>query len=161
MSSSAGRVAKPRKSLKTIVPGAGATANADEIMAVVRQYGDRQRKSKPAKALTLRDLGLDTVGNEVSEKSDEEVSHLIESLVLKTVSSILADQGLTYAVPSRSSGNQLYVPELDRIVLKSNSSDRGMTNVSTVRKTAITTRIVQLVHEVRDALLPDAHGHLT
>ena len=31
---------------------------------------------------------------------------------------ILKGQGFSYSVPSRAKGNQLYVPELDRIVLK-------------------------------------------
>jgi meiotic recombination protein SPO11 len=67
------------------------------------------------------------------------------SLVAK---SILAGNGFGYSVPSRSSANQLYVPELDRIVLKDKASFRQFANISSVRKTAITTRILQLVHQL-------------
>ena len=38
--------------------------------------------------------------------------------------------------------------ELDRIVLKQNTSERSFANVSQVRKTAIMTRVLSLVHEV-------------
>lgn len=38
--------------------------------------------------------------------------------------SILAGDGFGYDVPSRSKGNQVYVPELDRIVLKASGSGR-------------------------------------
>ncbi|RVW98732.1 DNA topoisomerase 6 subunit A [Vitis vinifera] len=39
-------------------------------------------------------------------------------------------------------------PELDRIVLKDKSSLRPFANVSTVRKSAVTTRILQLIHQL-------------
>lgn len=38
--------------------------------------------------------------------------------------------------------------ELDRIVLKSSTSQRAFANTATCRKAAITTRILQLVHEL-------------
>jgi meiotic recombination protein SPO11 len=37
---------------------------------------------------------------------------------------------------------------LDRIVLKSKSSERNFINIATVRKTAITTRVMELLHQV-------------
>ena len=49
---------------------------------------------------------------------------------------------------NRSSGNQRYVEEIDRIVLGDKISKRLFLNIAHVRKTAITTRVVQLVHEV-------------
>jgi meiotic recombination protein SPO11 len=42
----------------------------------------------------------------------------------------------------------LYVPELDRIVLKDATKQRPFASVHSVRKTAITTRVLELVHEV-------------
>lgn len=41
-----------------------------------------------------------------------------------------------------------YVPELDRIVLKEQASVRPFASTSTCRKVVITTRILQLVHEL-------------
>lgn len=51
-------------------------------------------------------------------------------------------------VPSRSSSNQLYVPELERIVLRAATKQRAFANTSTVRKISITTRVLELIHEV-------------
>lgn len=41
-----------------------------------------------------------------------------------------------------------YVPELDRIVLKESASQRPFASTATCRKAVITTRILQLVHEL-------------
>ena len=41
-----------------------------------------------------------------------------------------------------------YIPELDRIVLGDKFSERQFLNVSQARKTAITMRVFQLVHQV-------------
>ena len=65
-----------------------------------------------------------------------------------TCRSILAGRSYKFDVPSRAAGNQAYVPELDRIVLKQNTSERSFANVGQVRKTAIMTRVLSLVHEV-------------
>ena len=62
--------------------------------------------------------------------------------------SIMAGQGLRYSVPSRSNANQIYVPELDRIVLKDSMTTREFNDQSSVNKTTIMTRILQLVHEI-------------
>ncbi len=51
-------------------------------------------------------------------------------------------------MPSRAKGNQLYVQELDRIVLKDSKSHRPFASTATCRKAVITTRILQLVHEL-------------
>ncbi|KAH8096047.1 hypothetical protein JL720_3394 [Aureococcus anophagefferens] len=62
--------------------------------------------------------------------------------------SIMRGESFKFDVPSRSATNQRYVRELDRIVLKHNTSERSFTNVGQVRKTAIMTRVFSLVHEV-------------
>ena len=59
-----------------------------------------------------------------------------------------AGEGFSYEVPSRAKGNQLYVQELDRIVLKDSKSHRPFASTATCRKAVITTRILQLVHEL-------------
>lgn len=43
---------------------------------------------------------------------------------------------------------QLYVPELDRIVLKDSTSQRPFASTSTCRKAVFTTRVLGLVHEL-------------
>ncbi len=55
---------------------------------------------------------------------------------------------LSLLTRSRSKGNQLYVAALDRIVLKDVMAHRAFANTSTCRKAVITTRILQLVHEL-------------
>lgn len=42
----------------------------------------------------------------------------------------------------------MYVPEIDRIVLAGKKAERSFVSPREVRKTAIMTRILQLVHEV-------------
>lgn len=51
-------------------------------------------------------------------------------------------------MPSRAKGNQMYVPELDRIVLRDNVSKRAFANLSTGKKSVVTARILSLVHEL-------------
>ncbi|KAE9589973.1 putative DNA topoisomerase (ATP-hydrolyzing) [Lupinus albus] len=104
--------------------------------------------SSAAKTLTLQDLTLPFPCREVSDLSLSSVQHNIESLVLSITRSILSGNGFSFDVPSRSAANQFYVPELDRIVLKDKTSVRPFANISTVRKTAITARIMQLIHQL-------------
>ena len=56
--------------------------------------------------------------------------------------------GFQLDIPSRASSNQIYIPELDRIVLGNKLGTRTFLNVKEARKTAITTRVLQLLHAV-------------
>ena len=51
-------------------------------------------------------------------------------------------------MPSRANANQVYVPELDRIVLRDNLANREFNDQAQVHKTTLMTRILQLVHEI-------------
>jgi hypothetical protein len=53
-----------------------------------------------------------------------------------------------FDVPSRSTKNQLYIEALDRIVLRSEIKHRGFASSTTCRKAAITTRVLELIHQV-------------
>ena len=117
-----------------------------EIMKKVEQL-ERAVKAKKEETRTLKDLNLPNV-REVVDKDPRAVLDEIESSILKVAMSILQGDGFSYAVPNRTKTNQLYVPELDRIVLKDAVSQRHFANTSTCRKTVITTRILQLVHEL-------------
>jgi hypothetical protein len=44
-----------------------------------------------------------------------------------------AGNGFAYDIPSRAKGNQLYVPELDRIVLKDSTSKRPFASTQQCR----------------------------
>ena len=70
---------------------------------------------------------------QVVDKDADAVLDEVEAAIFLVAQSILAGQGFSYAVPSRAKGNQLYVPEIDRIVLKDSASARPFANTSTCR----------------------------
>jgi len=105
-------------------------------------------RAHPRRQLSLSDLQLDNVKGDVLLLSDDEVRAAIERVVVSCVSSILSGDGFAYSVPVRTATNQLYVPELDRIVLKDKLAERAFANLKYGRKVAITTRIMQLVYEL-------------
>ncbi|GAQ77576.1 Topoisomerase 6 subunit A homolog 3 [Klebsormidium nitens] len=119
----------------------------DEILAKVAKLSEAEKK-KPKESVTLQDLNLPNVSKEVVDLGAPQVISEIEKTMLSVAASILNGHGFGYTIPTRTSANQLYVPQLDRIVLKDKSSFRQYGNMSTVRKTAITTRILQLIHQL-------------
>ena len=97
---------------------------------------------------TLSELGIDNIKHEVLDMNSDAVRAEVERMMIDIAHSILAGDGFSYMVPSRSSGNQLYVPELDRMVLKDRVAEREFASKKNARKSAITTRVLQLVHEL-------------
>ncbi|CAB4314791.1 unnamed protein product [Prunus armeniaca] len=61
--------------------------------------------------------------------------------MLKVIKSILDGNGFAFEVPSRAAADQLYVPELDRIMLKTKLP-------SAVHKATITARLLQLIRQL-------------
>ncbi|BAT95828.1 DNA topoisomerase 6 subunit [Vigna angularis] len=118
------------------------------ILETLKDFSTASSSSSVPHALTLQDLTLPFRCREVADLSLSSVQSNIESLILKIAHSIISGQGFSFDVPSRSAANQLYVAELDRIVLKDKSSQRPFANISTVRKSAITARILQLIHQL-------------
>ena len=133
----------------------------DHVLGAVRllrqqhREAEEERHTRPAPELTASMLA-------VTEQSDTEVSDRIEELVVRTVLDILNGQGnqasssaqneggkratpdagaarahahagLNYSVPTRSNSSQLYLPELDRIVLRGDRSSRRLASVATAR----------------------------
>ena len=98
-------------------------------------------------AATLAELGIEDV-IEVAERDSNEVLDALEGIIVKAADQIMAGLGFTFSVPNRSSSNQLYVADLDRIVLKDKLSARPFVSTATVRKTTVTTRVIQLIHQV-------------
>jgi hypothetical protein len=66
---------------------------------------------------------------EVSEMSSMEVVEAIESVAVQIANQVLLKKGFTLEIPSRSASNQIYVPELDRIVLGEKRGTRSFLNV--------------------------------
>ncbi|EFJ11873.1 hypothetical protein SELMODRAFT_125304 [Selaginella moellendorffii] len=119
------------------------------ILQIIKDFAEATaRAGIRGEKRSLSDLALEESCREVAELGSGEVKEEIEKLVLSVTKSILQGQGLAYTVPSRTSANQLYVEELDRIVLKDKTSIRPFASSSTVKKTAITTRILELVHQL-------------
>ena len=96
----------------------------------------------------LFDLDISQACREVVDKNAAAVLDEVEAAIVHVALSILQGEGFSYSIPSRTKGNQLYVPELDRIVLKDSTSSRPFANTATCRKAVITTRILGLVHEL-------------
>ncbi|KAH7866560.1 hypothetical protein Vadar_021983 [Vaccinium darrowii] len=109
---------------------------------------EQDPSTSTSKTLTLSDLSLSSTCREVADLPLSSVQSNIETLILSLAHSIISGNGFSFSVPSRSAANQLYVPQLDRIVLKDKASVRPYSAVSTVRKTTITTRILQLIHQL-------------
>ncbi|ONK62399.1 uncharacterized protein A4U43_C07F3470 [Asparagus officinalis] len=112
-----------------------------EILASLQKLYSEHQKPAKAKTLTLTDLNLTSKCRVVSDLDASSVSLSIERVVLDIAHSILGGRGFSFDVPSRSASNQMYVPELDRIVLKDKSSARQFANLSTVRKATITSLV--------------------
>eukprot|EP00730_Choanoeca_flexa_P003889 TRINITY_DN11533_c0_g1_i2.p2 TRINITY_DN11533_c0_g1~~TRINITY_DN11533_c0_g1_i2.p2 ORF type:complete len:408 (+),score=96.01 TRINITY_DN11533_c0_g1_i2:30-1253(+) len=96
---------------------------------------------------TIQDLGYRGV-TEVLEMDDDDVALSIERVAVNVARTVLAGQGLSYIIPSRSNTNQKYIPELDRIVLMSATKTRPFSSMQSVRKNAIMTRVMELIHQV-------------
>lgn len=56
----------------------------------------------------------------------------IEKIVVTIVNDILKGNGFSFTMPTRSASNQLYVPELDRIVLKDKTIVRDFARSKTI-----------------------------
>ena len=118
------------------------------MLAGVEELAIETRASFAGKPRTLADVKLPCECHEVLDKGNSDVLDEIESLAHRIAGSILRGEGFGFDVPSRTNQNQLYVPELDRIVLKDSRSLRKFGNRSEVRKVVIMTRIMELVHQL-------------
>lgn len=85
---------------------------------------------------------------EVDELSATEVLEGIEGVALRITQQVLSKKGFSMEIPSRSASNQIYIKEWDRIVLGGKRIGRNFMNVRESRKSAITLRVMQLLHAV-------------
>lgn len=77
---------------------------------------------------------------EVAEMSTTEVVEAIESVAIQITNQVLQKKGFSLEIPSRASSNQIYVPELDRIVLGEKRGTRSFLNAK------VNTVIIVLQH---------------
>jgi len=119
---------------------------------------DVQQVLKPVKKLregmttiekrTLEDIGMSGVTKEVVAMDRQGVTGEIERIIFDAAVSIMRGQGFSYTMPARTNTNMVYVAELDRLVLRDKMVERIFANASSARKTAITTRVLQIVLEL-------------
>lgn len=125
----------------------GGNADGGYVASAAEGSSAKARASSSGRSLTLADVGI--VGaKEVGELAPDEVMDGIEAELSSVTASVMRGEGFSYSVPSRASGNQRYVRELDRIVLMDRVSLRPFTSVSSVRKATVTTRAMQLIYDV-------------
>jgi meiotic recombination protein SPO11 len=85
---------------------------------------------------------------EVEELSATEVLEGMEEIALHITQQVLQKKGFSMEIPSRAASNQIYVQKWDRIVLGDKRTGRTFLNVRESRKSAITLRVMQLIHAV-------------
>ena len=124
--------------------------DADVVLKRVRRLRDELvRKAEvnvPAAEEKPLPIGVPSDILEVSELSNVQVIEGMEGIATRIATQVLHKRGLSLEVPSRASSNQIYVKEWDRIVLGGKKSTRNFLNVRESRKTAITIRVMQLLH---------------
>jgi len=129
--------AKKGDSVRKTVPNSGALKTLREEQAVERE------------AKSLSELGLEETIVQVEILPDATVAERIERLVSNCIRSIMGGNAFEFLVPSRAPSNQIYIKELDRIALKKSAmSSRSFLNPSTVRKSAVMARAMQLIHNI-------------
>ena len=101
-----------------------------------------------SKKQTLEDVGISGVTKEVVALDRNAVMVEIERIAMDASHSIMRGDGFLFTMPSRTSSNMMYVPELDRLVLKDKTLKRVFADASSARKTAITTRVLQIIMEL-------------
>ena len=112
----------------------------------------KKRTTKPS-TLTLAQLPPEAQARypearEVCDMHPREVLCNIELIAMRAVEQVMKTGSFEFDVPNRSTSNQRYIEELDRIVLRDQTSKRAFLSVAQVRKTAITARVLELLHEV-------------
>ena len=139
---------------KRATPAGGASSSSapppdkDKVMAPVKRLRAAMPSSSATEKRTLEDVGVTGVTKEVRVMERQEVMAEIEAICLQAVASVMRGEGFSYTMPARTAANHLYIPELDRLVLRDKMVERIFGNASSARKTAITTRVLQIILEL-------------
>ena len=125
-------------------------SDSDLVLAKCRALTEKLRENNESSATPITDhankVPKDIV--EVDELSATEVLEGIEGVALQITRQVLNKKGFSMEIPSRAASNQIYVKEWDRIVLGGKRIGRNFMNVRESRKSAITLRVMQLLHAV-------------
>ena len=138
--------------VKIIMPpqkraAAKSDAEIAEALKAVKKLRAKMGASA-SKKQTLEDVGISGVTKEVVALDRNAVMVEIERIAMDASHSIMRGDGFLFTMPSRTSSNMMYVPELDRLVLKDKTLKRVFADASSARKTAITTRVLQIIMEL-------------
>jgi meiotic recombination protein SPO11 len=171
-SSSSGSSKKPKAGKVRGDVTVPVTASVDEVMALVRAEMQSLRSAKSSSgkpsnssssssssssSVSCNDNSSSSNGSQVvslvgvveaEDLQPDEVSQRLEGIIVNIVNQVLNSNSFELTIPNRGASNQRYVEDLDRIVLGDKTSKRQFLNTSHVRKAAITTRVIELVHEV-------------
>ena len=148
-SSTAPPPAKKAKKAKTAL-----AADADTVLKKVRELRVETAKAIDASASSSSASSADYGGLqkkdllEVENLNAPSVMEKIELIAMRIAKDVLEKNHYTFTVPSRASSNQHYIKSLDRIVLGNASGTRTFASISEVRKTTITARCMELIHNV-------------
>ena len=113
-----------------------------QITAGVAPLTENAAEPDPQPAGVPRDIV------EVADLTSKQVLEAMEAVALKVAQQVLSKKGFSFDIPSRASSNQIYVRDWDRIVLGGKRSTRSFLNAKENRKSAITLRVMQLLHSV-------------
>jgi len=141
-SSKAKATAKATAKAKAKKPTKKQTQDLAAVRTLKEELNDNRKKSKTLNELGIRDCIV------VEELTPEQTMRNIERIICTAALQILDKRGLSYNVPSRTATNQMYVPELDRIVLKAVNTKLNFTSQSSTKKATIFTRVLELCHKV-------------
>ena len=108
---------------KRATPAAASSSSApppdkDKVMAPVKRLRAAMPSSSATEKRTLEDVGVTGVTKEVRVMERQEVMAEIEAICLQAVASVMRGEGFSYTMPARTAANHLYIPELDRLVLR-------------------------------------------
>lgn len=121
---------------------------ASEVVKPVERLAERMEKEEKERRERLARVELPERCKEVVDMDQGDVVDRVEQHILAAAMSILRGNAYSFSVPLRGEGNQMFVPELDRIVLKDKRSKRSFDDLGGVYKTTVMTRVLQLVHEI-------------
>jgi hypothetical protein len=124
------------------------TSTSDDDPLLLNRSSAVARKAPTAVAAALPEGVSSKDIVEVAELSSAKVLEGMETIALRVAHQVLNKQGFSLDIPSRAASNQIYIKEWDRIVLGSKRSTRSFLNVKESRKSAITLRVMQLLHAV-------------
>ena len=121
-----------RESLRRAASASEENDSGDESYAEdKRQHGAldvTKNKRRTSDLKSLKSVGSLAIV-EVAEMASTEVVEGIEAVAVKIARQVMSNRGFSLEVPSRAASNQIYVPELDRIVLGKKSGSRSFLNV--------------------------------